>query len=283
MKKVLITGASGYIGQHLAKLLSEDYFVIGMDINPPVDPTVFNKFLYDDIRSTDLDQFMAWEGIFNIDVVVHLAALVQVGESVKKPIDYYTTNCEGTLNLLKHIDCERFIFASTGAAVNPTSPYALSKAMMEPVVEQYCKENNINYTIFRFYNVIGSDGYEPTNPDGLFYNLIKAKETGEFNLYGTDYNTFDGTAVRDYVHVMEICHAIELAVRNGNTDEGVQNLGHGKGYTVMEIINMFKKVNNCDFKVNACQRREGDVESSVLENVSPYMSNIYSLAELLRI
>ena len=120
------------------------------------------------------------------------------------------------------------------------------------------------YTIFRFFNVIGSAGFEPTNPDGLFYNLRKAEKTGTFNLYGDDYNTPDGSAIRDYVHVIEICYALELAIRKPSCVPGadiqpfVENLGHGKGYSVKEIIAAYKEKNNAHFNVVVQPRRDGD-------------------------
>ena len=146
---------------------------------------------------------------------------------------------------------------------------------------RYCIENTKTFTSFRFYNVIGSDGISPTNMDGLMYNLMKAKETGIFHLYGGDYNTPDGTPVRDYVHVNEICHSIQKAIET--PANSLENLGHGKGYTVREMVDTFKLVNNCDFQINYCQRREGDLECSVLDNPSTYMESFYTLSQLLKV
>jgi UDP-glucose 4-epimerase len=287
-KKVLVTGAAGYIGQHLSKMLSASYDVYGLDIKTPTDMKPFKAFVNWDLRIYPDDTTFLFEDMpTKYDAVVHLAALVRVNESVKKPIEYYDTNINGTIHLLKGIEFDNFILASTGAAAKPTSPYATSKIVAEQCVRQHCILSDISYTIFRFYNVIGSAGYAPTNPDGLFYNLIKAKETGEFNLYGDDYDTKDGTAIRDYVHVMEICNAIKLAIgrpaNKAGTEYGsiVENLGHGEGHSVKEIVETFQKVNNCNFKVNYCQRREGDLEYSVLDNVSPYMKELYFFEELL--
>jgi UDP-glucose 4-epimerase len=221
------------------------------------------------------------EGEF--DTVVHLAGLVNVGDSVKNPMRYYETNVAGTLKMLEHIDYKNFIFASTGAAENPTSPYATSKAVTEDLVHEYCQLNNKDCIIFRFYNVIGSAGYEATNIDGLMYNLIKAMETGEFNLYGDDYDTYDGTALRDYVHVSEVCNAIKLAIDNSWSDGTIQNLATGSGYSVMQMVEYFKEVNKCDFKVNILPRRPGDLARSVLGEVSPYMKEMYRIDEKLKV
>lgn len=279
MKKLLITGCNGYIGQHLVKLLKNDYEVYGIDSRMPFNTT---HMINMDIR-TELKEFeftlndIPWE----YDTVVHLAALVKVNESVLKPIQYYNTNLFGTINVLKKLQYKNFVFASTGTADNPINPYALSKRSAEDVVERYCIENTKTFTSFRFYNVIGSDGISPTNMDGLMFNLMKAKETGIFNLYGNDYDTIDGTPVRDYVHVNEICHSIQKAIEM--PANSLQNLGHGKGHTVKEMVKVFKEVNNCDFEIKYCQKRAGDLEYSVLDNISSYMKSNYTLQQLLRI
>lgn len=284
MKKILITGCSGYIGQHLAKLLANSYEVYGIDIVEPEDYEPFKAFALTDLRkfpSNSLNRI-------SFDTVIHLAAKVRVNESVQKPSLYYETNIIGTINALRGFVYDNFIFASTGAAATPNSPYAYSKLAGEQIVEQFCADE-VPYTMFRFYNVIGSAGYPPTNPDGLFYNLIKAQSTGQFNLYGTNYDTPDGTCIRDYVHVMEICMAIELAIEKPSHLPGekprisnVDNLGHGEGHSVLEIINKYKQVNNCDFEVLSLPSRPGDVESSVLDLVSPYMKQVYTFDELMR-
>ena len=280
-KNILITGSSGYIGQHLVKLLRDDYEVYGID-NRAIDNDLLddNHFMAMDIRyglEDFLFNFQDWPEVW--DCVVHLAALVRVNESVEQPYSYYNTNINGTANVLHGLKYKNFIFASTGAAENPISPYALSKRVAEDIVKEACHTGY--YTIFRFYNVIGTDGIiQPTNPDGLFSNLIKAERYGTFNLYGTDYNTFDGSPIRDYVHVMEICHAIREAIEK--PANGLENLGHGIGHSVKEIVAKYQEVNNCKFEVVPCQRREGDLEYSVLNNVSSYMQELYTFDELMK-
>lgn len=277
-KKVLVTGSSGYIGSHLCKCLHTNYDVYGVDCVPNnnVDPYL-TKFWNHDIRDSDTCEL-------HFDAVIHLAALVRVGESVQRPTDYYETNILGTINVLDTFKTDNFIFASTGAAAQPASPYARSKLVAEDIVREKCD----NYTIFRFYNVIGAAGFPPTNPDGLFYALIRAVETGEFGLYGVDYNTPDGTAIRDYVHVLEICEAIRLAVerpsvvKDAEVTPWVENLGHGHGHSVLEMVNTFKSENLVDFRVNILPKRPGDVECSVLNDVSPYMREMVPFNELLR-
>ena len=277
MKKILITGCSGYIGSHLSKMLANDYEVHGLDIEEPQAP--LNEFYRCDINR----QFVIPNDI-EYDSVIHLAALVRVGESEQIPIKYYITNLNGTMNVINKIKTKNFIFASTGAAQDCSSAYGISKRAAEDVVKEYCtKHKQQDYTIFRFYNVIGNDGYEPTNPDGLMYKLMEAQDTGEFTIHGNDYDVsvIDGTCIRDYVHVNEICDALKQAIEKPSNS--VECLGHGVGYTVQEIVDLFQKVNECSFDVKYGPRRKGDLPSSVLANVSTYMRNLYTMDQLLKI
>lgn len=271
--KILITGCNGYIGQHLCKMLSM-HELHGIDLHENSTTSYLTKYYGIDIRQP-----------FNLsetyDAVIHLAALVRVGESVNFPTKYYQTNIIGTNNVLDGVNFEQFVFGSTGAASTPTSPYAISKLVAESYIKEYCQANNIPFTLFRFYNVTGTDGFEPTNPDGLFYKLNEAIETGEFDIYGHDYDTEDGTAIRDYVHVNEICAALRDSI--GQQTNQIENLGHGNGYSVKTIVDTFKKVNNVEFKVNLAPRREGDPERTVLDNVSKFMIELYDWEDYLKI
>lgn len=281
MKKILITGCSGYIGSHLCKRLETEYEVYGLDIRPNQHP-VKQFFQIDINRPIDIpDEF---------DAVIHLAALVNVGQSEQMPIQYYITNLNGTMNVLNKINTKNFIFASTGAAEACNSAYGISKRAAEDVVKEYCTIHNPTpYTIFRFYNVIGSSGYAPTNPDGLMYNLMRSEYTREFTIFGNDYDTPDGTCIRDYVHVDEICEAIRIAIEEPSNR--VESLGHGVGYSVKEIVNIFENVNGSRLSEGTDEaitikygpRRQGDVPVSVLEDVSKYMKNLYTIEDLLRL
>lgn len=276
MNNVLITGNSGYIGSHLSSMLSknENLCVHGLDKNQS-QYSLKKQYLQNIIQDSN------WNIDLEYDCVFHLAAEVSVSHSVKDPTLYYLTNTLGTLNVLKNIKTKKIIIASTGAAALMNNPYGISKKAMEEIVTQYCEQNSIPYTIFRFYNVIGSDGFEPTNPDGLFANLINAKRTGNFKIFGSDYNTKDGTCIRDYVHVNEICSALYKAIER--PANGIENLGHGVGWSVKEITEIFKKVNHCNFNVEFADRRDGDIEVSVLSNPSRYMEKLYNIEELLRV
>jgi UDP-glucose 4-epimerase len=281
MKKILITGCSGYIGSHLCKRLESEYEIYGLDIRPNEHPVT--QFFQADINRP-------LEVGFEFDAVVHLAALVNVGQSEEMPIQYYITNLNGTMNVLNKIQTKNFIFASTGAADLCESAYGVSKRAAEDVVREYCTVHNPTpYTIFRFYNVIGSSGYAPTNPDGLMYNIMRSEYTREFTIFGNDYDTPDGTCIRDYVHVDEICEAIRIAIEEPANK--IECLGHGVGYTVKEIVDIFERVNDTRLSegtdeaitVSYGPRRQGDAAVSVLEDVSKYMKNLYSIDELLRL
>ena len=276
MKNVLITGDMGYIGQHLKKMLADtrpdikvygfDIALDGMDVRLPY-------------------RLHQLRGINNkpitFDAIVHLAALIKVGESVERPLDYYETNFTGTMNVLRYVSCSNFIFASTGAASNPNSPYGYSKLVAEQCVQEYCKENGIDHTIFRFYNVIGQDGFDPTNPDGLFYNLKRIPETKEIKIYGKDWNTKDGTCVREYVHVNDICRAIIKAI--DKSSNSIENLAYGDPRTVKEIVSLFLAVNSLDCTAEYLPRRPGDLESTYLPEPSEYMKRHYTYEDMLKI
>lgn len=265
MKKILITGSEGYIGKHLIKMIGNQYDVYKLDIKDP-DHSI-------DIRADfDLDT--------EFDTVIHLAALVNVSRSTLYPMEYFDTNVNGTYNVLTKLKYKNLVLASTGSAAGMASPYGISKRMAELVVEDYCKKNKKDFTMFRFYNVTGADGLPPTNPDGLFFSLMRAEKEGVFYLYGDDYNTRDGSCIRDYTHVNEISSALIKAI--DSPAQGLENLGHGVGTSVKEMVEIYKRVNNCDFEIKVMPRRPGDLEVSVLENVSIYMTKKYTMNDLMR-
>lgn len=276
MKKILITGSSGYIGSHLCKMLAGRYIIHGLDIVEPIVPV--HKFYKCDINQL----FTLPDQTDPYDAVIHLAALVNVGLSEIQPILYYITNVNGTMNVMNRIPTKNFIYASTGQASLCINPYSISKRASEDCVVEMCtKHKPMDYSMFRFYNVIGMDGIKPTNPDGLMSALMKAVDTGEFTIFGDDYQTKDGTCMRDYVHVNEICSALMMAIEE--PANGLENLGHGFGMSVRDMVDAFKKANNVDFQVKIGPRKKGDPAVSVLNGKSRYMKELYEFEDLLKI
>lgn len=272
---ILVTGSEGYIGKHLCSLLNEiegmNVYTLDCKKDKP------GKHLCDDVRYVKSLTLSFADFPLHFDTVIHLAALVRVGESVQKPMEYYDVNLNGTLNLLREIEYDNFVFASTGAAADPKSPYGLSKR----VCEDYVRALAPIHTIFRFYNVTGTEGFPATNPDGLFYNLTEATKTGQFELYGTNYNTKDGTCVREYIHVMDVCRALIRAIYNPTNN--VENLAYNDTRTVKEIINIFKEVNKVDFDVIYKDARPGDLEAMYLPNPSKLMVRNYTYEQMLKL
>ena len=195
MKKVLVTGSEGYIGKHLVKMLENNYDVYKLDL---VDPT----------NSIDIRKSININ--IEFDTVIHLAALVNVSKSTKFPLEYHDTNVNGTVNCLRDLQYKNFVFASTGSAAGLASPYAISKKMAELIVEDYCRKNNKNYTMFRFYNVTGVDGFPPTNPDGLMASLIRAQTEGIFYVYGGD-EFLPDFFENNFCSVTNICNINEIS------------------------------------------------------------------------
>ena len=285
MSKVLVTGSSGYIGMHLCPYLAgKGHHVTGVD--KIEGGTGCHEFVHQDITTMG---FVVGLNDTKFDTVIHLAALVKVGESRERMVDYYRTNTFATLEILSKVEFDNFIFASTCQATKQ-HVYGATKLMAEEIVRDYCYIHGMGHTIFRFGNVAGSAGYNPTNIDGLLYNLIQAKETGVFYLYGDDFNTQDGSAMRDYVHVLDICYAIEKAVSRPGSVPGAEfqsayeYLGTGKQYSVKDCIQAFKEVNNCDFEVKVMPRRLGDPARVGNYEISPYMTRWpLSLREMMKV
>ena len=275
--KILVTGCNGYIGSHLLKKLSEKgYQVEGLDYKKGNDISHYTKQIW----NTDItDNFSAEFIACNWDAICHLAALTRVAHSVELPTSYYETNWRGTVNLLKKLNYKHFIFASTGAATDNSSPYGKSKAIAEDSIRELSK----NYTIFRFFNVVGEGEFKITNPDGLMAKLKEASKIGKFTIHGGDYpNTKDGTCIRDYCHVEDIAAAILKAVESPPANSPYECLGYGKSTTVQEFVDVYKKINGYDFKVEVGKRRAGDKEIIEVPFVSHYMTQNYSLEDLVR-
>lgn len=272
----MVTGVSGYLGSHLSKKLREEgHLVIGVDKQEPKYPFL-NRFYRADI----LD-FNSLEEIFRnheIEVVFHLAGLIEVGESWKHPTQFWENNVGGTVRVLaamKRHGCENIIFSSTAGLYIDSSipieeneiivnnnPYANSKHACEMAIE----DSGLNYVIFRYFNLAGSGGDvgEDHSPETHLIPRI-LQNLNSFEIYGDDYDTYDGTCIRDYVHVEDVVDAHIEAIKyleEGKNSE-IINLGAGVGYSVKEIIQTIEKVTLKKVKYTILPRRKGDPKSLV--------------------
>ena len=278
--RIAITGSDGYIGQRLVeKLKDTEHELLLIDMNedhrhPAGGNEVKHRAskTYWNIRNTPIHGGLPWHWIM-FDCVVHLGGLVKVGESVKRPWDYYDTNVNGTKKVIEAFRDAKFIFASTGAAFDPTSPYARSKVAAEDIVKEMCDE----YTIFRFFNVGGGT---PTNPEGLYAATMNACESGTFTIHGNDYNTKDGTCVRDYVHVDDLCDAIINAIHEPGANSDYEPLGSGKSHTVKEYLETYQEKYGKQFDIVYGDRRPGDLPVSEVPFVSEFMTPKKTLEDI---
>ena len=226
----------------------------------------------------------------NIEAVLHFAGLKAVGESVKLPIKYYENNLESTISLLKvmsEFNCNRIVFSSSATVYGDpnklpitedmqvggtTNPYGTTKYFIERILEDVCVSNkDFSAYLLRYFNPIGAhpSGLIGEDPNGIPNNLMPyviKVATGELpilNVFGNDYDTKDGTGVRDYIHVVDLAKGHIKALDKALTNTGVHkyNLGTGHGYSVLDIINTFERVNNIKVNYQIVERRDGDIAS----------------------
>lgn len=296
--KILVTGGCGYIGSHTSvELLNEGYEVVIVDNLSNSKEEVINKielitkkkvlFYKGDLRDESL-----LERIFNenkIEAVIHFAGLKAVGESVKEPLKYYENNIGSTICLLKSMqkhNSKKIIFSSSAtvygdpevlpitetARLSTTNPYGTTKLFIERILEDlYKSDKEFGIIILRYFNPIGahSSGLIGENPKGIPNNLmpyivkVANRELECLNVFGNDYNTKDGTGVRDYIHVVDLAKGhISALKRILSTNElEYYNLGTGNGYSVLDIINTFEKVNRIKINYKIVERRAGDIAS----------------------
>ena len=267
--KVLVTGASGYIGSHVCKLLKEKgHTVIGWDTEIHGETNDVKEFC-DEYYNVDVTGQYAG-GVY--DAIVHLAGRSVVPDSLKEPAEYYRVNVGGTANLLSMTTTPHVIFASTSSAWEMASPYARSKVAAEDVI----KEKADGYTIFRFFNVSGTDGVHrqlgaPTHLIRVAA-MVASEKIPDLKIFGTDYDTRDGTCIRDYIHVVDLAGAIVTAVEQGPANTPYECLGSNVGYSVREVIDTMQKVTGKQLNIIEAPRREGDAVSSVVDNLSEHVA-----------
>jgi UDP-glucose 4-epimerase len=267
--RILVTGCNGYIGSHVVKSLKESgHSISGWDINVYGPYNDVSKYL-DNFESVDVRTL---DNTQSFDAVIHLAGLVSVEESVRLPYEYYYANIIGTNNILDYIETDHILFASTASAWAMDSPYACSKVAAEDIIRQKSK----SYTIFRFFNVSGTNG--EFGQLGIATHLIRivaeaaAGTRSKLQVYGNDYDTRDGTCIRDYVHVEDLSDAVVYSITNGARNSKYECIGSDKGFTVLEVINTMEKVTGKKINFDFSKRRSGDSSISVVDELSTMIS-----------
>lgn len=288
--KVLVTGGAGYIGSHAAhQLVDQGHQVVVLDNlysgNKWAVPEKAQFFEGNIADEALVEKILAQT---RPDAVMHFAAHIEVEESVKNPLKYYENNFIGSTRFIKKVveaGIRRFIFSSTaavygnpeqnpvaeGAAIQPLSPYGASKSMTERVLMDLATQNKIEPIIFRYFNVAGARkdlkiGQATPRATHLIKVAAEAA-TGkrpQMAIFGTDYPTPDGTALRDYIHVEDLvaAHLLGLTYKMQGPVE-IFNLGYGKAFSVKEVVDVMKRVSEVDFKVVLEGRRAGDANAIV--------------------
>ena len=294
---ILVTGGAGFIGSHTCvELLNAGYEIVVMDNFYNSKPECLNRikkitgkdfpFYEADIRDR-----AALDKIFTenkIDAVIHFAGLKAVGESVHKPLEYYENNISGTVTLceaMRDNGCQKIVFSSSATVYGSlnkspltedmqiggtTNPYGTTKYMIELILQDlYKSDNEWSVVILRYFNPIGAheSGLIGENPNGIPNNLlpyvsqVAVGKLEQVSVFGDDYDTPDGTGVRDYIHVVDLALGHIKAVEKvlDTKELNVYNLGTGKGYSVLEIINAFEKASGRKINYKIVDRRPGDL------------------------
>ncbi len=299
--KILVTGGCGFIGSHtVVDLLNEGYEVVIVDnlVNSKIEvldkiKKITNKsvkfYQYDLCDYSKLDSLFKEE---KIDAVIHFAGLKAVSESVAKPLMYYENNLYSTINLLKCMNkynVKKIVFSSSATVygspkslpiyedfpLSTTNPYGTTKLMIENILtDLYKADNSFDITILRYFNPIGAhkSGLLGEDPNGIPNNLmpyivkVATNELPILSIFGNDYDTIDGTGVRDYIHVCDLSYGHVLALKNKKEGLKIYNLGTGQGTSVLELVKMFEKVNNVKVNYKIVGRRDGDIASCFASN-----------------
>ena len=281
--RVLVCGGAGYIGSNMVSMLAAEGHepVVYDNLSKGHSAAIKGaEFVCGDLSDYELLVKTLGNGI---EAVMHFAAFIEVGESVAKPLKYYHNNVCNTQNLLSAMEAagvDKFVLSSTAAVYGmpdevpireettkkPINPYGESKLMVENICHWQSKAGKLAYAALRYFNASGA-GFggeigEDHRPESHLIPLIIEAAMGkrsDIKIFGTDYETEDGTCVRDYIHIEDLCSAHLLALNGlGENRELVYNLGNGKGYSVREVIEMVRKVSGKDFNVVEIERRAGD-------------------------
>lgn len=308
--KILVTGGTGFIGSHtVCELLDLDYEVVIIDNFSNSKPDVLNKifeitgkkpkFYEGDVCDKNILNQIFKEN--DIDAVIHFAGFKAVGESVSKPLMYYRNNIDSTLSLcevMNEFNCKKLVFSSSATVygtperlpldedcrLSTTNPYGSTKLYIEGILRDlYTSDNEWSIAILRYFNPIGAhkSGLIGENPNDIPNNLmpyivkVANKELPILSIFGSDYDTHDGTGVRDYIHVVDLALGHIKAIEKVSKCTGCDayNLGTGNGYSVLDLVNTFSRVNNVTVPYKIVDRRPGDIASC-------YANPDYALKEL---
>ena len=282
--RVLVCGGAGYIGSNMtAMLAAKGHEPIVFDNLSKGHKSAIRQAEFAEGNLADYELLVETLRKYKIEAVMHFAAFIEVGESVQTPLKYYQNNLSNTQNLLSAMEVvgvEKFVFSSTAAVygmpnkvpitedlqAQPINPYGETKLAIEKMCHWQSQAGKLRYAALRYFNACGAGDNcklgEDHRPESHLIPLIIQAAMGkraDIKIYGTDYPTDDGTCVRDYIHIEDLCSAHLLALdKLGQERELVYNLGNGKGYSVKEVIETVKKVSGKDFKVVTTQRRPGD-------------------------
>jgi UDP-glucose 4-epimerase len=292
MKKILITGGAGYIGSHITELLiKKKYEVFIIDnLSTGFKKLINKKAIFFKIDLKEKAKIRSLILKYSIDSVIHLAALLDVNESQKKPIKYFQNNVIGTKNLLKaslNSKVKNFIFSSTAAVYkdgifkvnekSPTKPksnYGKGKLKAEKLIQSTFQNTNINYAILRYFNVCGSSKSNKfgqiNSYDLLFKNLARnsLKKKPYINIYGNNYKTKDGTCIRDFIHVSDLTdiHFKILKKIHQSNKSILINCGYGSGRSVLDVVMEFQKVLKKKIMIIYKPRRKADLSQIIANN-----------------
>ena len=285
MKNILVIGGAGYIGSHTVKMLAEKgYNPVVFDNLSKGHKEAIEGFPFEQGDLGDKTRLSEVFKKYAIEAVMHFAAFIEVGESVKEPSKYYHNNVAQVLNLLDAMvenKISYFVFSSTAATFGepvrskidethpqiPINPYGNTKLMVEKMLADFDTAYGLKSTALRYFNASGADDSgligESHNPETHLIPLVLQAAAGKrpsIKVFGTDYPTPDGTCIRDYVHVNDLAHAHILALEKMCKDKQSErfNLGSGSGFSVAELIREAKKITGIDFKVEIASRRAGD-------------------------
>ena len=296
MGKILVTGGTGFIGSHTCvELLANGYDIVIVDnlsnskeaAVGRIEKISGKKVVFRKADICDYDALSYVFDEFEIDAVVHFAGLKAVGESVRKPLEYYSNNITGTLVLLKVMrehDCNKIVFSSSATVygldnkapytedmpTSATNPYGYTKVMIEQILKDICvADSNFSAVALRYFNPIGAhkSGLIGEDPNGIPNNLVPyiaqvaSGKLEMLSVFGDDYDTPDGTGVRDYIHVEDLAKGHVCAIKYADSHKGFEpvNLGTGKGSSVLEVVAAYEKACGKPIPKKITARRPGDI------------------------